>query len=99
MNKSEYLLVCLMEECAEVQQIAAKCLRFGLDNYHPSDEAKTPNYQELRRELNDLDGIRIMLHVETRLPFEPEIDQTTPMKKINKVRRYMEVSRGCGTLE
>ena len=34
MTNTEYLLTCLMEEAAEVQQIAAKCLRFGLDNHH-----------------------------------------------------------------
>ncbi len=31
MNKTEYLLVCLAEECAEIQQAVDKALRFGLD--------------------------------------------------------------------
>ena len=37
MNRVEYLLVCLMEECAEVQQAAAKALRFGLTDQNLDD--------------------------------------------------------------
>ena len=36
MNKQEYLLTCLSEECAEIQQAVSKALRFGLDNYNPN---------------------------------------------------------------
>lgn len=31
-------LVHLIEECAEVQHMASKCLRFGLDDFHPKRE-------------------------------------------------------------
>jgi NTP pyrophosphatase (non-canonical NTP hydrolase) len=41
----DHLLVVLMEECAEVQQAASKCYRFGL-----TDE----NHSRLVAELNDL---------------------------------------------
>jgi len=32
MNKVEYLLACLVEECSEVQKAAASAMRFGLDD-------------------------------------------------------------------
>ena len=32
MTREEHLLVCLIEECAEVQKAATKALRFGLDD-------------------------------------------------------------------
>jgi ribosome maturation factor RimP len=32
MTKVEYLLVCLMEECSELQKEASKAIRFGIDN-------------------------------------------------------------------
>lgn len=47
-------LVRVMEECAELSQIAAKILRFGPDNWHPKDKAKTTNTALLRREVSDL---------------------------------------------
>ena len=45
----------LMEECAEVIQIVCKCLRFGWHNWHPEDPKKTPNYDLVLGELNDLE--------------------------------------------
>lgn len=55
MPDSEYvreLLVCLTEECAEVQKDACKSLRFGLDDHHP-DHPDT-NRMLLARELGDV---------------------------------------------
>jgi len=31
MNRTDHLLMCLIEECAEVQKVATKTLRFGFD--------------------------------------------------------------------
>ncbi len=35
MDITNYLLVCLMEESAEIAHAAAKSIRFGLDDSHP----------------------------------------------------------------
>lgn len=39
MNQTENLLVNISEECAEIQEVVAKALRFGLKNHHPDDNS------------------------------------------------------------
>lgn len=99
MKTVEYLLICLMEEAAEVQQIAAKCLRFGLDNYHPDDAEMKTNFDELRREMDDLDAIRAMLQTLTSRQLKGDYYWETVQEKTSKVAHYMNVSRICGTLD
>jgi hypothetical protein len=99
MNKTEYLLICLMEEAAEIQQMASKCLRFGPDNHHPDDPNRKTNVTELQRELKDLRATEFMLSREGYVAFDPHVDGWTLENKIKKVTRYMEVSRECGTLD
>lgn len=48
-------LVLLIEEAAEVQQIACKILRHGYESYHPDDLEKTTNRRLLEDELGHLD--------------------------------------------
>lgn len=59
MTKREYLLVCLMEECAEVAQRASKALRFGLDEVQQGKDLS--NEQLIVEELRDLEVTRLML--------------------------------------
>lgn len=54
LNKTEHLLTCLSEECAEIQQLCSKALRFGLDSYHPDDLEMLQNIHKLKLEINDL---------------------------------------------
>lgn len=35
MNRLEYLLTCLSEECSEVQKASSKAMRFGMNNLVP----------------------------------------------------------------
>ncbi len=46
------LLVCLIEECAEIQKDACKALRFGIDD-HPVDRTES-NRETIAGELGDL---------------------------------------------
>jgi hypothetical protein len=48
-------LAILVEECAEVQQIAMKIMRHGYESYNPFDESKTTNRNLLNKELGDLE--------------------------------------------
>lgn len=89
MTKIEYLLICLMEEAAEIQQAAAKALRFGLANHHP--DRKATNCMELSREIGDLHAVTEMLNKEHALDTSTMLDAA--LKKSAKVERFMEVSR------
>lgn len=51
MNYTEELLTVLIEECAEVQQAAAKIMRYGIDSEWQGETA----LESLTKELGDLD--------------------------------------------
>jgi len=53
LGEAERLAV-LIEECAEVQQIACKVLRHGYLSFNPNDKFRTSNRTLLERELGDL---------------------------------------------
>lgn len=98
MNKSEYLLTCLIEECAEVQHRTCKFLRFGPHDHHPAK--LTDNTEELQAEIADLIAVLLLVIDDEILP---EIDEITLSKMIAdkqaKVAKYMEYSVNCGTLK
>lgn len=52
-------LVILAEECGEVLRIVGKCLRFGLDDYHPVNGF--PNREALEIELGHLAALTEIL--------------------------------------
>lgn len=93
MNATEYLLSCLIEECAEVIQRATKAQRFGVNEVQPGQDQN--NIDRLSDELADLEGTIQLLQDEgvnlCRLP-----DAVEAKKK--KVREFMEYSRAQGTL-
>jgi hypothetical protein len=97
MNKEQYLLICLMEEAAEIQQACAKALRFGITNVHPVHRSN--NLDSIKRELNDLEAIRQML-VEAGVLgiFEALEDCEQIDAKMKKVEKYMKESKEIGTL-
>ena len=82
MTRTEYLLICLMEEAAEVQQAASKALRFGLED---TTITITPR-QRISEELNDLKGLLWMLQEEGVVL---EDDPLAQIIKINKVNTYI----------
>jgi NTP pyrophosphatase (non-canonical NTP hydrolase) len=97
-NKIEYLLTCLIEECCEVGQRATKALRFGLDEI-AADQTLT-NRERLGGEFNDLLAIADMLHdedVDIWLEEYPN-DRQARDRKIARVEKYMDYSRQVGCL-
>ena len=93
MTETEHLLVCIMEEAAEVQQAAAKCLRFGLE--HGYEDRETTNAEDLAFELDDLEGIRLML-------INRKVISTGNMKhqsmKITRALEHIELAKELGTI-
>lgn len=93
MNTTEYLLSCLIEECAEVIQRATKAQRFGLHEVQP--EQQLTNEERLAIELDDLTGtLELLAEHGVRLP--PSSERVRA--KILKVEKFMDYSRQLGTL-
>ena len=97
MTKKEYLLVCLMEECAEVSQAASKILRFGQDDSYTNKEGETypPPEERLQLEVNDLRTVLDRLGDYVSLPMLLEQIKN----KNRKLDRMMKYSRDKGILE
>lgn len=93
MNKTEYLLICLAEECAEVQHAITKSLKFGLDNWHPTHG--TFNRELVAKELEDLLAVMVMLQEEGCVR---ELTQSAMAGKTQRVKEYMNCSRESGVL-
>ncbi|MBX3053593.1 MAG: hypothetical protein KF753_19100 [Caldilineaceae bacterium] len=91
MNTTEHLLVCLAEECAEVQQAVAKALRFGLQG-----GINTTNAEEIAREVSDLMAVLQLL--EGRGIIEQSHNVEAIEQKKSRVVKYMEHAKTKGTL-
>lgn len=88
MNKTDHLLTILIEECSEVQKVACKALRFGLDDTNPA--TKNTNWAELAHEINDL------LAIIREIGFLESLeDQANKMAKVNY---WLEYSKTRGRL-
>ena len=93
MNVTEYLLSCLIEECAEVIQRATKAQRFGLHEIQPEQELT--NEQRLAAELDDLLGtLSLLARSGVRLSSSGERVRA----KVLKVEKFMDYSRELGAL-
>ena len=98
LNEIEYLLTCLSEECAEIQQLCAKAQRFGLDSYHPDDPEERKNVLKLKLEINDLFGV--IKHLESRGLWDGNVaDEPLIMAKRKKLNIMMDISRNLGKLQ
>lgn len=91
MNRLEELLIILSEECAEVQQAASKCVRFGMDSEHQG----LINRYQLERELGDVMAMFKLLIEEGGLR-EATIMEAAEAKLV-KVEKYMRNPKGAKT--
>lgn len=94
MNRTEHLLVCVAEECAEISQAVDKALRFGLDDGNP--EGITTNAEDIVKEYTDLIAVMKMLFEEGQL--RDNISDTQIEEKRIKVNRYIQYARAKGIL-
>jgi NTP pyrophosphatase (non-canonical NTP hydrolase) len=95
MTRKEHLLIILSEECNEIAQRISKALRFGLSEIQPGQ--KLTNEERIRLEFADLLAVVEMLQYDEgvldKLVLRSEMDS-----KKEKVNRFLEYSRECGTL-
>lgn len=91
LNNVEYLLSCLSEECAETSQMVSKSLRFGLYGDYEGNR----NIERVSAEINDIFAI-VELLIEAGVDIN--IDKRLIEMKREKVKKYMELSKECGTL-
>jgi NTP pyrophosphatase (non-canonical NTP hydrolase) len=96
MNRTEHLLSCLSEECAEVAQRVSKALRFGLDEVQPGQAQS--NRHRIVDELADLLAVAIILADEGVIPRFP-LDDRMVSNKQEKIERFMAISRAQGVLQ
>jgi len=78
-------LVILMEECAETIKVASKILRFGIDNFSPSEDKL--NFEVLEQEIGDVQAMVDIL-VENNIGISKEGIEEARQKKIRKLIKY-----------
>lgn len=95
MNRSEHLLACLAEECAEVQKNVMKALRFGLQGGYPGSEVT--NAEAIADELRDLIAVAMILErggwISRWNPNEADVSV-----KRTKIEKYMRYAAEIGSL-
>lgn len=100
LNRPVYLLVLLIEECAEVIQRACKAIRFGLkERQGEIDKTGTQldypsNDERLWNEMTDLLTVKYLLQREGILP--PHLSAEVSTEKIKKIERYYRYSVSLG---
>lgn len=94
MNRQQYLLICAMEECAEVSQRISKALRFGLTEVQPGHEAN--NAERIMEEVVDLVTVIKLL---TEAGALPDFEWRESPAKRAKLQKYMEYSERMRVLQ
>lgn len=87
MTKVEHLLVCLMEECTEVQKEASKALRFGVDAKDEFKYGDETHGEKIITEFADILAIIYLLQEEGVIP---DVNMRAMIaKKKEKTMRYI----------
>lgn len=89
MNRTEHMLTLISEEASEVVKDACKAIRFGLADKEPGQN--DDNIRRLEREIAQLVAVADMMGLLIR-----EEDKKI---KVERVEKYMEISRRNGTLK
>lgn len=99
MTNVQYLLTCLMEECAEVAQRCSKAIRFGLNEVQNCQGLT--NEKRIMDEVCDLRGV--LCELQNYGIFKdlliPGYVNTRRVDKVNKLREFMRYSREQGILD
>lgn len=97
MNKQEYLLACLAEECSEITKSAMKASRFGMNDHYPDKPIPT-NKESIEQECVDLIGVMALMLEEGIINLTNDDIMIGAQKKKEKLLKFMEYSRQTGNL-
>lgn len=98
LDRAQFLLTKLTEECAEVAQRAAKQIQFGKEEVQDGQELN--NAQRLRLEVNDLLNIVVMLVEVGEIPTITILEKEASYQaKVLKIAKYLKRSQGLGRVE
>ena len=98
MKKNQYLLLKLMEECAEISHIASKQIQFGKDSDNNGKYEET-NSERLRAEIIDLMVVGLLLEKEGEFePFSESNLNEEYTKKVAKMQKYVNASTTLGMM-
>jgi NTP pyrophosphatase (non-canonical NTP hydrolase) len=97
MNKQQFLLLKLAEECSEVAQRALKQIQFGKSEIQ-KDQSKC-NAERLTDEIMDLSVLVRLLQEESEvLAWTHRTFEAAKKKKVKKLQKYLDLSRSLGQL-
>lgn len=93
MTKAEIeRLALLVEECAEVQQIAMKILRHGYESYNPTIQNSPTNREDLQKEIGHLQfAIELMVEKEDIIQAHCIISKDEKSETISRWLHYNKV--------
>lgn len=100
MNKEEYLLNLLTEECSEVIKRVSKALRFGLEDHYSEDPnvIGTDGPTNRERIVSEVRDVMCTLDLLVSEEIFPHYVFSSTPGKLDKIRRFMEYSRRTGAL-
>lgn len=94
MNRMQYLVGVLGEECNEIGKLCSKSQRFGLNSVNP--ETGLSNHEAICDEINDALAVIQELNKEFNLGFK--IDHEKIEKKKRKMEKYVQYSIEAGLI-
>ncbi len=98
MNKTEYILSCVAEECSEIIKACEKAKRFGLHDFDCNSENETTNLECIIGEFNDLMGAYVKM-VRMGIVKEGALDTKIINQKVTKIEHFMNYSKALGHLK
>lgn len=89
-NSEKELLVCLMEECAEVIQAVSKVLRHGLSSKNPDIENCPDNYTHLMYEIGNVRAVLDTIETKENFRFiDTDLVDIGMDKKLENMKKYL----------
>lgn len=96
MNKLQYHLLKLAEECSEVAKAASKSSMFGFSSTDPTSDSFETNEEQLEKELIDLFATVQILQQKYGFNFNPTQERVQVKKE--KIGHYLEACIKLGTV-